>query len=48
MSGSSLGEASKGQIEDLAYAFIEKPFGLSHIREVAERATAPLIEHWLL
>ena len=44
MSGSSLDEAMKGQIEDLAYAFIEKPFGLSHIREVTERVAAALIE----
>lgn len=43
MSGSSLDEAIKGQIEELAFAFIEKPFGLSHIREVAERAAAALI-----
>ena len=43
MSGSSLYEAIKGQIEELAFAFIEKPFGLSHIREVAERAAAALI-----
>ena len=44
MSGSSLDDAMKGQIEDLAYAFIEKPFGLSHIREVTERVAAGLIK----
>ena len=44
MSGSSLDDAMKGQIEDLAYAFIEKPFGLSHIREVTERVAADLIK----
>ena len=35
-------EVMKGQIVDLAYAFIEKPFELSHIMEVAERATVAL------
>lgn len=43
MSGSSLDEEMKEQIEELAYAFIEKPFGLSDIREVAARAAADLI-----
>ena len=43
MSGSSLDEEMKDQIEDLAYAFIEKPFGLSDIRDVADRAAADLI-----
>ena len=42
MSGSSLDDAMKGQIEDLAYAFIEKPFGLSDIEEVAERVAVSL------
>ena len=37
MSASSIDEAMQEQIDDLAYAFIEKPFGLSDIREVAER-----------
>jgi len=44
MSGSSLDDATMGKIEDLAYAFLEKPFGLTHIREVAERVVAALIE----
>ncbi len=35
-------EAMKGKIEDLAYAFIKKPFSLSHIKAVAERATVAL------
>ena len=38
MSGSFMDEAMKGQIEDLAYAFIEKPFDFLHIIGVAERA----------
>ena len=37
MSASSIDEAMQEQIDDFAYAFIEKPFGLSDIREVAER-----------
>jgi len=43
MTGNALDEAMKMQIEDAAYAFIEKPFSLSHIKEVAERVAA-LIE----
>ncbi len=42
MSGSFMDEAMKGQIENLAYAFIEKPFDLSQIRGIAERATVAL------
>ena len=42
MSWSFEDEAMRGKVEDLAYAFIKKPFSLSHIREVAERATAAL------
>ncbi len=42
MSGSFMDEAMKGQIENLAYAFIEKPFDLSHIRGIAERAAVAL------
>jgi len=42
MSGSFMDEALKEQIEDLAYAFIEKPFELSHIIGVAERAAVAL------
>ena len=38
MSGSFMDEAMKEQIVDHAYAFIEKPFNLSHIRGVVERA----------
>ena len=37
MSGTPLDEAMKGQVEDLAYTFIEKPFSLSDIKEVADR-----------
>ena len=42
MSWSFEDEVMKGKVEDLAYAFIKKPFSLSHIREVAVRATATL------
>jgi DNA-binding NtrC family response regulator len=42
MSGSVMDDAMKEQIEDLAYAFIEKPFELSCISGVAERATIAL------
>jgi len=37
MSGSFMDEALKRQIDAIAFAFIEKPFDLSKIREVAER-----------
>jgi DNA-binding NtrC family response regulator len=37
MTGSYLNEAMKKQIKDEAYEFIEKPFTLSRIREVAEK-----------
>ena len=42
MTGNALDEAMKMQIEDTAYAFIEKPFSLSHIKEVTERAAVTL------
>ena len=42
MSGSSIDEDSMGQIEDLAYAFIEKPFDLSLIRKVTGNAAASM------
>lgn len=40
MTGSHLGEAMKKEIEDIAYAFIEKPFEISHIKEIANRVDA--------
>ncbi len=45
MTGSSLDEAIKMQIDALAYEFIEKPFELSRIREIAHKVDAALIEH---
>jgi len=42
MTGTFLNEAMKEQVKDFAYAFIEKPFGLSEIGEVAERAAVAL------
>jgi DNA-binding NtrC family response regulator len=42
MSGSSLNEDSKQEIEEYAYTFIEKPFDLSDIMEVIDKATAGL------
>jgi DNA-binding NtrC family response regulator len=42
MTGTFLNEAMKEQVKDFAYAFIEKPFGLSDIGEVAERAAVAL------
>ena len=42
MTATLLDEAMKEQIEDYAYAFIEKPFGLSDIREVTERVAVAL------
>lgn len=38
MSGSFVDEALKKQIEDQAYAYVEKPFDLSNIRGIVERA----------
>lgn len=40
MTGSHLEEAMKKEIEDIAFAFIEKPFEISHIKEIAKRADA--------
>ncbi len=42
MTGSCLDEVMKEQVDDFAYAFIEKPFGLSDIKEVAERVAVSL------
>ena len=42
MSASFLDEAMKEQIDNFAYAFIEKPFDLSDIKEVAEKAAVAL------
>jgi len=42
MTGTLLDEAMKGQVEDLAYTFIEKPFSLSDIKEVADRVAVTL------
>ena len=42
MSGSFLDEALKEKIDDHAYAFIEKPFDISYIIGVAERAAVAL------
>ena len=44
MTGNLLDEAMKMHIEDTAYAFIEKPFSLSHIRGVTDKVAAGLIE----
>lgn len=38
MTGSHLDEVTKEQIEDTAFAFIEKPFEISRIKEIADRA----------
>jgi len=40
MTGTLLDEAMKKQVDDFAYAFIEKPISVSDIEEVAERAAA--------
>jgi len=45
MTGSSLDETQKVQIDALAYEFIEKPFELSRIQEIATRVDAALIDH---
>lgn len=37
MSGSYLDEAEKSLIEAAAFVFIEKPFEISHIREIAKK-----------
>ena len=42
MSGSYLGEDMRSQIAEAALEFIEKPFELSHIREIANRVAAAL------
>ena len=42
MTGSLLNETMKEQVDDYAYTFIEKPFGLSDIEGVVERATVAL------
>ena len=42
MTGNLLNEAMKEQIDDYAYTFIEKPFALSDIEGVVERATVYL------
>jgi DNA-binding NtrC family response regulator len=39
MTGALLNEAMKEQVDDYAYSFIEKPFALSDIEGVVERAT---------
>ena len=44
MTGSSLDEAMKGQIDALAYEFIEKPFELSRIKEIANKVDTALID----
>ncbi len=42
MTGTTLNEAMNKQVEDFAYTFIEKPFSLSDIEEVAERVAVAL------
>jgi len=42
MSGSVIDEVMKEQIKDHAYAFIEKPFDLSSLQGVVERAAVAL------
>ena len=42
MTGTLLNEAMKEQVDDYAYTFIEKPFALSDIEGVVERATVAL------
>jgi len=42
MTATLLNEAMKQQVDDNAYTFIEKPFGLSDIESVVERATVAL------
>ena len=42
MTGTLLDETMRQQVDDYAYIFLEKPFALSDIEGVAERATAAL------
>ena len=42
MTGTLLDEAMKGQVEDFAYTFIEKPFSLSDIGKVVDRVAVTL------
>jgi len=42
MTGNLLNEAMAEQVDDYAYTFIEKPFALSDIEDVVERATVSL------
>ena len=42
MTGNLLNEAMQKQVDDYAYTFIEKPFALSDIEGVTERATLAL------
>jgi len=42
MTSTLLNEAMKEQVDDYAYTFIEKPFALSDIEGVVERATVAL------
>ena len=42
MTGTLLDEAMKEQVDNYAYTFIEKPFALSDIEGVVERATVAL------
>ena len=42
MTGTLLNQAMKKQVDDFAYNFIEKPFGLSDIEGAVERATVSL------
>jgi len=44
MTGTLLNEAMKEQVDNCAYKFIEKPFGLSDIEGVVERAAVSLIQ----
>jgi len=44
MTGNFLSETMTRQIEDAAYAFIEKPFELLHIQNVVNRVAATSIE----
>ena len=45
MSGSNIDEVKMAQIDRDAYAFIEKPFDLSLIKDVVERAMNTLTSH---
>jgi DNA-binding NtrC family response regulator len=44
MTGNSLDESMKTLIDDLAYEFIEKPFELSRIKEIANSVDGMLME----